>query len=49
MELTLLDISTVCRAALLVAYNPDIEYDLTMCGWNARDVIIKNIIDELRK
>lgn len=43
MQLSLLDISTGCKAALLVAYNPDIEYDLTLCGWNARDAIIKNI------
>lgn len=43
MKLPLLDISTGCKAALLVAYNPDIEYDLTECGWNARDAIIKNI------
>ena len=36
------NMSTGCKAALIVSANPNKLIDLRECGWNARDEIIKN-------
>lgn len=37
------DLSTGCKAAIIVLNNPDREVDLTSVGFNARDAIIRYI------
>ena len=42
-KLSTSNMSTGCKAAIVVASNPDREIDLTCVGLNARDSIIRNI------
>lgn len=45
LTLPISDLSTGCKAALVVAANPDKLVDLIECGHNARDAIIRNVRD----
>lgn len=39
------EMSTGCKGALVVVNNPEVQYDISECGWNARDAIIRHCRD----
>lgn len=44
-KLPVSDLSTGCKAALVVASRPDLLVDTKECGFNARDTIVTDISD----